>query len=121
MSTARSTARSRRSSRTATRSRTSTTSRSHLAAGAALDSGALAGVALRGVRPRDIGPIALRLLSAKRSLDGHPQVRALRDVQTVRCVSCDGRPIPLHVDGDHIGDVTEAVFEVRPGALGVVS
>jgi diacylglycerol kinase family enzyme len=93
----------------------------YLAPGSALDSGALAGVVLRGVRPRDIGPIALRLLSAKRSLDGHPQIRSFRDVQTVRCVSSDGRAIPLHVDGDHIGDVTEALFEVRPGALGVVS
>jgi diacylglycerol kinase family enzyme len=93
----------------------------YLAPGSALDSGALAGVALRGVRPRDIGPIALRLLSSERSLDGHPQIRAFRDVRSVRCVSADGRAIPLHVDGDHIGDVTEALFEVSPGALGVVS
>jgi diacylglycerol kinase family enzyme len=92
-----------------------------LATGSALDSGALAGVALRGVRPRDIGPIALRLLSAGRSLEGHPQVRVFHDVRSLRCVSCDGRPIALHVDGDHIGDVTEARFEVRPAALGVVS
>ena len=34
-----------------------------LAPGAALDSGSLAGLALRGVRPRDIGPLALRILS----------------------------------------------------------
>jgi diacylglycerol kinase family enzyme len=92
-----------------------------LATGSALDSGALVGVALRGVRPRDIGPIALRLLSAGRSLEGHPQVRVFHDVRSLRCVSCDGRPIALHVDGDHIGDVTEARFEVRPAALGVVS
>ncbi|MBA3746986.1 MAG: hypothetical protein H0W96_05765 [Solirubrobacterales bacterium] len=92
-----------------------------LAPGGGLDSGSLAGLALRGVRPRDIGPIALRLLSAKRSLDGHPQIRTFQDVQSVRCVSCDHRPIPLHVDGDHIGDVTEAVFSVRPGALAVVA
>jgi diacylglycerol kinase family enzyme len=91
------------------------------APGGALDSGALAGVVLRGVRPRDIAPIALRLLSAKRSLEGHSQVRTFSDAQSLRCVSSDGRPIPLHVDGDHMGDVTEALFEVRPGALGVVS
>ena len=92
-----------------------------LAPGAALDSGSLAGVALRGVRPRDIGPIALRLLSSRRTIEGHPQIRTFRDVDGVRCVSSDGRAIPLHVDGDHIGDVTEALFEVRPGVLGVVS
>ncbi|MEJ7797697.1 MAG: diacylglycerol kinase family protein [Solirubrobacteraceae bacterium] len=93
----------------------------YLAPGAALDSGTLAGVALRGVRLRDIGTIALRLLSAKRSLAGHPQIRLFSDACELRCVSSDGRPIPLHVDGDHVGDVTEALFEVRPGALGVVS
>ena len=92
-----------------------------LAPGAALDSGTLAGLALRGVRPRDIAPIALRLLSPKRSLVGHPQIHAFRDADELRCVSADGRAIPLHVDGDHVGDVTEAVFEIRPGGLGVVS
>ena len=92
-----------------------------LAPGAALDSGTLAGLALRGVRPRDIAPIALRLLSPKRSLVGHPQIHAFRDAFELRCVSADGRAIPLHVDGDHVGDVTEAVFEIRPGGLGVVS
>ena len=36
-------------------------------------------------------------------------------------MSADGRPIPLHVDGDHIGGVTEAVFGILPGALRVVA
>jgi diacylglycerol kinase family enzyme len=93
----------------------------HIADGGGLDSGSLAGVALRGVRPRDIPTIALRLLSSKRSVVGHPQIHAFSDVDGLRCVSADGRAIPLHVDGDHIGDVTEAVFGIRPGALSVVS
>jgi diacylglycerol kinase family enzyme len=93
----------------------------HLADGAGLDSGSLAGVALRGVRPRDIPTIAVRLLSTKRSVAGHPQVHAFAGVDGLRCVSADGRAIPLHVDGDHIGDVTEAVFGIRPGALSVIA
>jgi diacylglycerol kinase family enzyme len=92
-----------------------------IAPGAALDSGTLAGAVLLGARPRDVAPMALRLLSSKRSIAGHPQVHAFRDVCGLRCVCADGRPIALHVDGDHIGDVTEAVFGIRPGALGVVS
>lgn len=92
-----------------------------IAEGAALDSGTLAGVALRGVRPHDIPGIALRLLSSRRSIVGHRQILDFRDAVELRCVSTDGRSIPLHVDGDHIGDVTEAVFGVTPGALGVVS
>jgi diacylglycerol kinase family enzyme len=92
-----------------------------LAEGGALDSGTLAGVALRGVSPRDIPAIALRLLSAKRSVVGQRQIHAFSGVQGLRCASADGRAIPLHVDGDHVGDVTEAVFAIRPGALGVVA
>ena len=92
-----------------------------LAPGAALDSGSLAGLALRGVRPRDIPGIARRVLSSKRSIAGHLQINAFAGVDGLRCVSADGRAIPLHVDGDHIGDVSEAVFTVRAGALGVVA
>jgi diacylglycerol kinase family enzyme len=93
----------------------------HIAEGAGLQTGSLAGVALRGVSPVDIPGIARRLLSSKRSVVGHRQIVGFRDVGGLRCVSVDGRPIPLHADGDHLGDVTEAVFGVLPGALGVVS
>ncbi|HUR85160.1 MAG TPA: diacylglycerol kinase family protein [Solirubrobacteraceae bacterium] len=93
----------------------------HIAEGGGLDTGSLAGVALRGVSPRDIPGIALRLLSSKRSIVGHRQIHAFSGVDGLRCVSSDGRAIPLHVDGDHIGDVTEAVFGIRPGALAVVA
>ncbi|MGI8730140.1 MAG: diacylglycerol/lipid kinase family protein [Solirubrobacteraceae bacterium] len=92
-----------------------------IAEGAGLDTGTLAGVALRGVRPLDIPSIALRLLSSRRSVVGHRQILDFRDVNGLRCVSADGREIPLHVDGDHVGDVDEVVFGIRPGALGVVS
>jgi diacylglycerol kinase family enzyme len=93
----------------------------HVAEGGGLGSGSLAGVALRGVRPRDIPTIAWRLLSPNRSVVAHRQVHAFAGVDGLRCTSADGRAIPLHVDGDHIGDVTEAVFGIRPGALSVVS
>ncbi len=91
-----------------------------LAPGGGLETGALAGLALRGIRPRDIPAIARRVLSSKRSIAGHPQVNAFAGVDGLRCVSSDGRLIPLHVDGDHIGDVSEAVFGIRPGALVVL-
>jgi diacylglycerol kinase family enzyme len=92
-----------------------------LAEGGDLASGTLAGVALRGVKPRDIPSVALRLLSSKRSVVGHRQIHAFHGVDGLCCTSADGRPIPLHVDGDHVGDVTEVVFGIRPGALGVVA
>jgi diacylglycerol kinase family enzyme len=92
-----------------------------LAEGSGLDTGSLAGVALRGARPRDVVPVLWRLLSPKGTIVGHPQVRAFRDVDGLTCTSADGRAIPLHVDGDHVGDVTEAVFACKPGALRVVA
>jgi diacylglycerol kinase family enzyme len=92
-----------------------------LAEGATLDSGTLAGVALRGARPHDVPTIMLRLLSKRRSVIGHRQVHHFAGVRELRCESADERPIPLHVDGDHVGDVTEAVFGIRPGALLVVA
>jgi diacylglycerol kinase family enzyme len=93
----------------------------HIIDGGGFESGSLAGAVLRGVRARDIPTIAVRLLSTRRSVAGHPQVHVFSGVDGLRCVSADGRAIPLHVDGDHVGDVTEAVFGIRPGALSVVA
>ena len=92
-----------------------------LAPGAGLDSGSLAGLALRAARLRDVGPLLVKVLSPKGSVADHSQIHAFSGVESVRCTSAGGREIPLHVDGDHIGDVGEAVFGVRPGALGVVA
>ena len=38
---------------------------------------------------------------------------------TVRSV--DGRPLPLQVDGDFIGEVDEARYSIKPRALNVVA
>jgi diacylglycerol kinase family enzyme len=92
-----------------------------LAPGAGLKTGSLAGLALRAALVRDVGPIVLKVLSSKRSIVDHPRVHAFSGVDGLRCVAVDGREIPLHVDGDHIGDVSEVNFSVRPGALRVVS
>jgi diacylglycerol kinase family enzyme len=34
-------------------------------------------------------------------------------------VRCD-QPLPLQVDGEDLGDVTEAVFEAEPAAIAVL-
>ena len=51
----------------------------------------------------------------------HRRVTGFERVSDVRCVSADGRAIPIQVDGDHIGDAAEAVFGISPGALTVVA
>jgi diacylglycerol kinase family enzyme len=92
-----------------------------IAHGATLDSGTLAAAALRRARPQDIPTFMLRLLSSRRSVVGHPQVHHVAGIGGLRCTAVEGREIPLHVDGDHVGDFTEVVFGIRPAALLVVA
>ena len=35
--------------------------------------------------------------------------------------TADGRPLPLQVDGDYLGDVAEARYSILPGRLNVVA
>ncbi len=93
----------------------------HLAEGATLDSATVSGVVLRRATPTIMPGVIYRMLSPKARLARHRAVDAFRDVDGLTITSADGRPIALQVDGDFIGDVTEARFEVLPGALTVVS
>jgi diacylglycerol kinase family enzyme len=73
-------------------------------------------VAPQRVRPVDVPRLVSYLLSGSRRLRrgmlyGH-------DLDRV-AVLCD-RPMPLHVDGEDLGDVTEAVLEAERGALAVL-
>jgi diacylglycerol kinase family enzyme len=51
----------------------------------------------------------------------HRQVASFRDITSMTVSSAAGRPLALQVDGDHIGEVTEARFTIRPAALTVVA
>jgi diacylglycerol kinase family enzyme len=93
----------------------------HVAEGAALDDGTLAGVVLERAAPPDAPTIMARLFSERLRVVDHRRVHGWSSVTGVRCTSADGRAIPLQVDGDYIGDAPEAVYEVLPGALTVVS
>ena len=63
-----------------------------------------------------------RLLSARApSSSRHRQVDGFADAREVVVRSVDGHPVPLQVDGDYIGDVTEAEYSVDEAPLFVVS
>ena len=47
-----------------------------------------------------------------------PWLRVLHDRDRV-AIRCD-RPLPLQVDGEDLGDVTEAVFEAERDAVSVL-
>jgi diacylglycerol kinase family enzyme len=85
-----------------------------------LDDGTLAGAVLRRSAPPDLPTVLARLFSKRLRVVDHRRVLAWSGERAVRCVSADGRAIPLQVDGDWIGDVAEARFEVLPGGLTVV-
>ncbi len=93
----------------------------HVAEGATLDGGTLAGVVLCRAGPVDIPTVMFRMFSARARLTDHKRISAFDDATELVCRSVDGRAIPIQVDGDHIGDVTEAVYGIRPGALSVVA
>jgi diacylglycerol kinase family enzyme len=91
-----------------------------VADGARLDGGTLAGAVLRRAAPLDVPAIALRLFT-RAPVAAHPHVEPFGGVRALRCVASDGRPLPLEVDGEHLGEVREARYELLPGALAVLA
>jgi len=92
-----------------------------IADASALDSGTLAGAVLRRVWPVDLPFLAFRALSERSRVSAHPQVSAFSGVSELTVRSADGRGLPLQVDGDYLGEVTEARYSILPGALNVLA
>jgi diacylglycerol kinase family enzyme len=93
----------------------------HVAEGATLEEPTLAGVSLRSTRPTVMPGIMWRMFSPRASVGRHRRVDGFRGAHEVRITSTDERAVPLHVDGDHIGDVTHAHYRVDDRPLLVVS
>jgi len=89
--------------------------------GAGLDSGGLAGIVLGRANLIDAPSILLRMLAGRLALVDHRQIAPVDPSTEIDVRTADGRPIPLHVDGDYVGDVVHAHYEIRPRALTVVS
>jgi diacylglycerol kinase family enzyme len=85
-----------------------------------LDNGTLAGAVLHRASPLDLPSFVARLFLGP-SMTGHRSVTGFTDLADVRIRSLDGRPVPLEVDGDWLGDVTEADFGITPGGLTVIA
>ncbi len=84
-----------------------------------VESGDLGGVALTRASAVDLPPILWRALSG-RPVSAHPRVESLRTCDRLVVRSLDGRPVPLQVDGDHLGAVSEVRVSVVPRALRVL-
>jgi diacylglycerol kinase family enzyme len=92
-----------------------------IAEGAELSSGTLAGGVLHRATAVSMPFIAWRALSRKARFVRHRQVTGLSGFTELTVRSADGRPLPLQVDGDYVGEVAEACYSILPGALNVVA
>ncbi len=90
-----------------------------LAMGATLGGGTLAGVVLR--RASMLGAPSLIVRALHGGVERHRHVAGFAGATSVTISSAAGRPLPLQVDGDYVGEVTEARFQIRPRALTVVA
>jgi diacylglycerol kinase family enzyme len=92
-----------------------------IAEGASLHSGKLAGGVLHRATLLSMPFIAWRALSRRARFVRHRQVTGLGDLTELTVSSADGRPLPLQVDGDYLGEVDEARYSILPDAFYVVS
>jgi diacylglycerol kinase family enzyme len=92
-----------------------------IAEGASLDSGALAGGVLKNATLLAMPSIAFRAFSPRARVARHRQITSVEDASDLVVRSADERPLPLQVDGDYLGEVSEARYSVMPGALNVIS
>jgi diacylglycerol kinase family enzyme len=89
--------------------------------GVDIDDGTLGAAILQRTTPLDIPTVTARLLSDHLKVAKHRRVEARSGLTSLTVSSTDGRPVPIQVDGDHIGEATEAVFGVDHHALNVVA
>ena len=92
-----------------------------IAEGAALDSGSLHGGVLHRASLPAMLSLAWRAFSSRARVTGNRQISQLADTDELTVRSTDGRPLPLQVDGDFLGDVDEARYTIMPEALSVVA
>lgn len=88
-----------------------------LARGAGFQTGSLAVSVLERAGPLDLVTLGARMLRA--GGDTHPHVVVLGDVERALVTALD-RPLPLEVDGEHVGQVDAVECRTRPRSLAVL-
>ncbi|HVE67146.1 MAG TPA: diacylglycerol kinase family protein [Solirubrobacteraceae bacterium] len=86
-----------------------------------LESGTLSTVVLRRASPLDMPTVIWRAFSRRARMVRHRQVDGFTSAAPIVVRSADGRPLPLQVDGDYVGEVDSVEYAVIPQALSVVS
>jgi len=90
--------------------------------GAGLHTGSLGVAVLKKATPLEMPTLIPRLFSGRAAtVSKHRQIEPFTNVAEAAVESADGRPLPVQVDGDYIGEHEEAVFSGSPGVLRVLS
>jgi diacylglycerol kinase family enzyme len=90
--------------------------------GAGLETGRLGLAALRRASLLDMPTLVARIFSGRsETLLRHRQVTDFDPVEGVTVSTADGRPLPVEVDGDFIGDFEQVRYEIAPRSLAVVA
>jgi diacylglycerol kinase family enzyme len=89
---------------------------------AGLDTGTLSLTALRRATLLELPTLVPRLLSGRAStVVRHRQVTGMPGIREARVETTDGRPLPLQVDGDYIGDFESVEYRAVPRGLRAVA
>jgi diacylglycerol kinase family enzyme len=90
--------------------------------GAGLDTATLSLAGLRRGTPFQLATLIPRIFTGRaEAVLGHRQVESLPRVREATVESVDGRPFPLEVDGDYIGEFQTVEYGVRPRALAALA
>ncbi len=98
-----------------------------IADGAGLSNGRLSAGVLRRASQLDMPSVALRVLNDRFKATKHRQIEGFEDLTEARVESISkdvhGHPrhFPIQVDGDYIGEFTEAEIGIEPRALTLVA
>jgi diacylglycerol kinase family enzyme len=88
---------------------------------AGLDSGQLAGAVLTRASPLDVPSFAWRALRPSARVADSRHIHAFSSARAFNVRSLDGRPLPVQVDGDYLGDLELAEFSIATESLLVVA
>jgi diacylglycerol kinase family enzyme len=98
-----------------------------IAEGAELSNGRLSAAVLERATQRDMPSIAARVLNDRLKASKHRHIQSFQDLTEARVESVSkdahGNPrhFPVQVDGDYIGEFTEAEIGIEPRALTLVA
>jgi diacylglycerol kinase family enzyme len=84
--------------------------------------GRLSAAVLKRATPLEMPTVLARVFTARpESVQRHRQIEGFTGLEDARIDSADGRPLPVQVDGDHIGDFEHLELGVEAGGLAIVS